>query len=84
MVFSYDIVINHPDSVLLKPIFSVFYPVAIVPKHDHGFNRELEYYGVCGSFDEIEEGQQIPEYTVSVQTKMKGRGPKYIINFTRV
>lgn len=50
-----------------KAIFSNFFPIGIQPDYSCGYNDKM-YFGLSPYFDEIEEGEAVPEYMATIHT----------------
>lgn len=55
-------VLNSLSPTELSSLFEAFYPVKI----DVDFQDRMEYTGYSEHFDKIEEGEIIPEYSVTI------------------
>ena len=64
VVFSREILTEHPTEEIMKAVFSNFFPVAT--ENDHSFNMyaKIKMYGYSQHFREINEGEVIPEYEI--------------------
>lgn len=66
---------------LLKCIFEVFYPLAIVQEHNMNFYDSLKYYGISPLFEKVDEGVIENEYLVEV--KELENGEFELVGFTK-
>lgn len=57
------------NSKAMEALFSKFYPTAIVPEHDFGFNSVLKYFGYSPLFKEIDETEPTPKYDFIFKTE---------------
>lgn len=56
----------------LETLFSNFYPLAIVQTHEVDFYDHMEYYGLSPLFDEVDEGCEMPKYSVKFKRSESG------------
>ncbi|MAM27450.1 MAG: hypothetical protein CMC13_00350 [Flavobacteriaceae bacterium] len=71
LIISEAVFYDENQNELFASIYKVFRPYFIdntmVP-----FDRKIKVFGVNKSFEEIEEGEKIPEYLVEVKTSKRG------------
>ena len=58
----------------LSTLFGVFFPVRI----KHRINDTVEYFGFCEQFEQLEEGQITPHYSVQINEDGSIRFEKFV------
>lgn len=64
----------------LKCFFSNFYPYDIFSESDIFNNRMLSYHCISEFFDEVEEGQEIPQYEIYFKILNDNKDNKAILH----
>ena len=72
-------ILFNSEPEFLKAFFSLFYPIEIQ-------NQLITsvYLGMCDSFDELKEGESIPEYECMIKEVREDDTIKYDIKFNKV
>lgn len=62
--------LDNLDKVLLKKVFSNFYPIHIEYECNQDINDIIIYYGYSSYFDILDNGCVIPEYKLIIHSKL--------------
>lgn len=63
--FTRDLLIDNPPELqIMREVFSNFFPFATESEHLFYYNSSIKVYGYSPYFDELNEGDLIPEYQI--------------------
>ena len=60
------------DGEFLREFFSNFFPISANTYHKANFNESIEYFGYSPHFEELSDGEIIPNYVLNFESDKKG------------